>query len=164
MSVLVPAYARADLAFVKGSGVYLETAEGERYLDFGAGIAVASLGHVHPALVSALCEQAQTLWHTSNLYHIPGQERLAERLVAASFADLAFFANSGAEAMECAIKMARKYHAVRGESGRYRIITFEGAFHGRTLATIAAGGQAKHLEGFGPPVARNISILARASP
>ena len=152
MSVLVPAYARADLAFVKGDGVFLETAAGESYLDFGAGVAVASLGHAHPALVRALCEQAQTLWHTSNLYHIPGQERLAERLVAASFADQAFFANSGAEAMECAIKMARKYHADRGAGERYRVITFEGAFHGRTLATIAAGGQAKHLEGFGPPV------------
>ena len=152
MSVLVPAYARADLAFVKGDGVFLETAAGESYLDFGAGVAVASLGHAHPALVRALCDQAQTLWHTSNLYHIPGQERLAERLVAATFADQAFFANSGAEAMECAFKMARKYHAVRGHGERYRVITFAGAFHGRTLATIAAGGQAKHLEGFGPPV------------
>ncbi|MFQ5625971.1 MAG: aspartate aminotransferase family protein, partial [Methyloligellaceae bacterium] len=152
MSVLVPTYARADLAFVKGEGVYLETAGGEKYLDFGAGVAVASLGHAHPALVSALCEQAQAVWHTSNLYHIPGQERLAEKLVAATFADQAFFANSGAEAMECAFKMARKYHAANGMGERYRVITFDGAFHGRTLATIAAGGQAKHLEGFGPPV------------
>ena len=151
MSVLVQTYARADLAFVKGEGVYLETATGERYLDFGAGVAVASLGHAHPALVSALCEQAHAVWHTSNLYHIPGQERLAEKLVSATFADQVFFANSGAEVMECAIKMARKYHAARGADERYRIITFEGAFHGRTLATIAAGGQAKHLEGFGPP-------------
>ena len=151
MSVLVQTYARADLAFVKGEGVYLETATGERYLDFGAGVAVASLGHAHPALVSALCEQAHAVWHTSNLYHIPGQERLAEKLVSATFADQVFFANSGAEVMECAIKMARKYHAARGADERYRIITFDGAFHGRTLATIAAGGQAKHLEGFGPP-------------
>ncbi len=152
MSALVPTYARADLSFVKGEGVFLETANGESYLDFGAGVAVASLGHAHPALVSALTEQAETLWHTSNLYRIPGQERLGERLAAATFADQAFFANSGAEAMECSIKMARKYHAATGSPGRYRIITFEGAFHGRTLATIAAGGQAKHLEGFGPAV------------
>ena len=152
MSALVPTYARATLAFVKGEGVYLETAEGERYLDFGAGVAVASLGHAHPALVSALCEQAQALWHTSNLYSIPGQERLGERLAEATFADQVFFANSGAEAMECAVKMARKYHAAQGDGGRYRVITFEGAFHGRTLAMISAGGQEKHLEGFGPPV------------
>ena len=152
MSALIPTYARADLSFVKGEGVFLETADGEKYLDFGAGVAVASLGHAHPELVSALTEQAQTLWHTSNLYHIPGQERLGERLAAATFADQVFFANSGAEAMECAIKMARKYHAVSGSPERYRVITFEGAFHGRTLATIAAGGQAKHLEGFGPAV------------
>ncbi len=152
MSALVPTYARADLSFVKGEGVFLETANGESYLDFGAGVAVASLGHAHPALVSALTEQAETLWHTSNLYRIPGQERLGERLAAATFADQVFFANSGAEAMECAIKMARKYHAATGSPGRYRIITFEGAFHGRTLATIAAGGQEKHLDGFGPAV------------
>ena len=152
MSALVPTYARASLAFVKGEGVTLETAEGEKYLDFGAGVAVASLGHAHPDLVKALCDQAQTLWHTSNLYSIPGQERLGERLCDATFADQVFFANSGAEAMECAIKMARKYHAARGAGERYRIITFEGAFHGRTLATISAGGKAEHLEGFGPPV------------
>ena len=152
MSALVQTYAPADLTFVKGEGVFLETPDGEKYLDFGAGVAVASLGHAHPALVSALTEQAQAVWHISNLYHIPGQERLGEKLVDASFADQAFFANSGAEAMECAIKMARKYHAATGSPERYRIITFEGAFHGRTLATIAAGGQAKHLEGFGPVV------------
>ena len=152
MNALVPTYARADLAFVKGEGVYLETAEGEKYLDFGAGVAVASLGHAHPALVSALCDQAQTLWHTSNLYSIPGQERLGQRLCEATFADQVFFANSGAEAMECAIKMARKYHAAQGDGERYRVITFEGAFHGRTLAMISAGGKVEHLEGFGPPV------------
>jgi acetylornithine/N-succinyldiaminopimelate aminotransferase len=152
MSALVPTYARADLAFVKGEGAFLETVDGDKYLDFGAGIAVASLGHAHPALVNALTEQAQALWHTSNLYKIPGQERLGERLAAATFADLVFFTNSGAEAMECAIKMARKYHSATGSPERYRIITFEGAFHGRTLATIAAGGQAKHLDGFGPVV------------
>jgi acetylornithine/N-succinyldiaminopimelate aminotransferase len=152
MSALIPTYARADLSFVKGTGVFLETEDGERYLDFGAGVAVASLGHAHPVLVSALTEQAQSLWHTSNLYHIPGQERLGERLVAATFADQVFFANSGGEAMECSIKMARKYHAVTGSPERYRVITFEGAFHGRTLATISAGGKEAHLEGFGPPV------------
>ncbi|MDA7946838.1 MAG: aspartate aminotransferase family protein [Hyphomicrobiaceae bacterium] len=152
MSAVIPTYARADLAFVKGEGVFLETAEGEKFLDFGAGVAVVSLGHCHPALVEALTEQAHKLWHTSNLYHIPGQERLADRLAAATFADQAFFANSGAEAMECAIKMARKYHSAQGNDGRYRVITFEGAFHGRTLATIAAGGQTKHLDGFGPRV------------
>jgi acetylornithine/N-succinyldiaminopimelate aminotransferase len=152
MSALIPTYARAELAFVKGEGVFLETADGEKYLDFGAGVAVASLGHAHPALVSALTEQAETLWHTSNLYHIPGQERLAERLSEVTFADQVFFTNSGAEAMECAIKMARKYQSATGSPERFRIITFDGAFHGRTLATIAAGGQAKHLEGFGPAV------------
>ena len=152
MTSLIGTYARADLSFVKGEGVFLETADGESYLDFGAGIAVASLGHANPALVSALCEQATRLWHTSNLYHIAGQERLAERLTSATFADQAFFANSGGEAMECAIKMARKYHSATGSPERYRIITFEGAFHGRTLAMISAGGKAEHLEGFGPPV------------
>lgn len=152
MNALVPTYARADMAFVKGDGLYLESADGESYLDFGAGIAVASLGHAHPALVKALTEQAGKLWHTSNLYHIPEQERLGERLVENSFADMAFFANSGAEAMECCFKMARKFHSANGAPERYRIITFEGAFHGRTLATIAAGGQAKHLDGFGPKV------------
>jgi acetylornithine/N-succinyldiaminopimelate aminotransferase len=133
---LLPVYARADLAFDRGEGAYLITAD--------------VLGHAHPHLVAALTAQAGKLWHTSNLYRIPGQERLAERLVNASFADTAFFCNSGAEAVECAIKMARKYHAARGAPERFRLITFEGAFHGRTLATLAAGGQAKHLAGFGP--------------
>jgi acetylornithine/N-succinyldiaminopimelate aminotransferase len=152
MSALLPTYARADVAFVKGEGPYLETAEGEKFLDFGAGVAVVSLGHAHPALVDALNRQASNVWHTSNLYKVPEQERLGERLTAATFADVAFFANSGAEAMECCFKMARKFHAANGAPERYRIITFEGAFHGRTLATIAAGGQQKHLEGFGPKV------------
>ena len=152
MSAVMATYARADLVFERGEGAWLYTASGDKYLDFGAGIAVTALGHVHPALVDALQKQAETLWHTSNLYRIAGQEHLAERLVAATFADVAFFANSGAEAMECAIKMARKFHAVSGAPERYRLITFEGAFHGRTLATIAAGGQEKHLEGFGPAV------------
>ncbi|MGI9383186.1 MAG: aspartate aminotransferase family protein [Methyloligellaceae bacterium] len=152
MSSVLPTYARADLVFEQGEGVYLTTTSGERYLDFGAGIAVASLGHAHPALIAALTEQAGKLWHTSNLYRIAGQERLAEKLTAATFADKAFFANSGAEAIECAIKMVRKYHSHMGAPERYRLITFDGAFHGRTLATIAAGGQPKLLEGFGPVV------------
>jgi acetylornithine/N-succinyldiaminopimelate aminotransferase len=121
-------------------------------LDFGAGVAVNALGHAHPHLVAALTAQAGKLWHTSNLYQIPGQQRLAERLVAATFADSVFFCNSGAEALEGSIKIARKYQSHRGAAERFRIITFEGAFHGRTLATIAAGGQRKHLDGFGPKV------------
>jgi acetylornithine/N-succinyldiaminopimelate aminotransferase len=151
-SHVMPTYARADLAFERGEGCHLITATGERYLDFAAGVAVTSLGHAHPHLVAALTEQAGKLWHTSNLFRIPGGERLAERLCAATFADLVFFTNSGAEALEGAIKTARKYHAANGHPERYRLITFEGAFHGRTLATIAAGGQKKYLEGFGPPV------------
>jgi acetylornithine/N-succinyldiaminopimelate aminotransferase len=150
MSALLPTYARENLAFDRGEGASLYTTEGERYLDFGAGVAVTALGHAHPHLIAAIREQADKLWHTSNLYRIPGQERLAERLCAASFADKAFFCNSGAEAMEGAIKMARRFHSHRGHPERFRIITFEGAFHGRTLATIAAGNQAKHLAGFGP--------------
>jgi acetylornithine/N-succinyldiaminopimelate aminotransferase len=149
---VLPTYARADLEFERGEGVYLVTPSGERYLDFGAGIAVNALGHAHPHLVAALTEQAGKVWHTSNIFRIPGQERLAKRLVDATFADTVFFANSGAEALECAIKMARKYHAVAGHPERYELITMEGAFHGRTLATLAAGGQAKYLEGFGPVV------------
>jgi acetylornithine/N-succinyldiaminopimelate aminotransferase len=128
------------------------TADGARYLDFGAGVAVSSLGHCHPHLVAALTAQAQRIWHTSNLYRIPGQEKLALRLIEHTFADTVFFANSGAEAIECTIKMARRFHWHNNDGNRFRIVTFEGAFHGRTLATIAAGGQAKHLEGFGPPV------------
>ncbi|HEY9056092.1 MAG TPA: aspartate aminotransferase family protein [Aurantimonas sp.] len=151
-SPLFGTYARADLAFERGEGVWLETRDGRRYMDFGGGIAVNSLGHAHPHLVAALKEQAEKLWHVSNLYEIPGQRRLAERLTAATFADRAFFTNSGAEALECAIKTARRYHFVRGAPERFRILTFEGAFHGRTLATIAAGGQKKYLEGFGPKV------------
>ncbi|MGE3829518.1 MAG: aspartate aminotransferase family protein [Parvibaculaceae bacterium] len=149
---VLPTYKRAPLAFDWGQGVRLYTAEGEEYLDFGAGVAVTSLGHAHPHLVKALTDQAQKLWHTSNLYQIPGQEKLARRLTEATFADTVFFTNSGAEALECAIKMARKYHSATGHPERFRLVTFEGAFHGRTLATIAAGGQAKYLEGFGPKV------------
>ena len=151
-SAIVPTYARAEITFDKGEGCWLTTVDGERYLDFGAGIAVVSLGHSHPHLVEALTTQGAKLWHTSNLFQMPGGERLAERLTDATFADLVFFTNSGAEANEAAIKMARKRQSVRGHPERYRLITFEGAFHGRTLATIAAGGQAKYLEGFGPKV------------
>ncbi|MDA0218523.1 MAG: aspartate aminotransferase family protein [Proteobacteria bacterium] len=148
----MPTYGRADLVFARGEGAYLFTETGERYLDFGCGIAVTSLGHAHPHLVAALKDQAERLWHTSNLYRISGQERLAERLVANSFADSVFFANSGAEANEGALKMARRYQWANGHPERYRTIAFNGAFHGRTLATISAGSAAKHLEGFGPPV------------
>ena len=151
-SHLLPVYARVDLAFERGEGAWLIATNGERYLDFTSGVAVNALGHAHPHLVEAVTEQAKKLWHVSNLYRIPEAERLAERLCAASFADVVFFANSGAEAMECAIKMARKYQAANGQPERYRIITFEGAFHGRTLATLAAGGQKKYLDGFGPVV------------
>ncbi|MEZ5926304.1 MAG: aspartate aminotransferase family protein [Hyphomicrobiaceae bacterium] len=152
MSAVLGTYARQDLVFERGEGVHLITKDGQRYLDFGAGIAVNALGHAHPHLVAALTEQAHKVWHTSNLYKIAGQERLAERLCANSFADKVFFTNSGAEAMECAIKMARRYQHGAGHPERYRIITFEGSFHGRTLATIAAANQKKHLEGFGPRV------------
>ena len=149
---LLPTYNRADLAFVRGEGPYLFAEDGSRYLDFAAGIAVNALGHAHPHLVAALCDQAGKLWHTSNLYRVPGQEKLARRLVENSFADTVFFTNSGVEAIECAVKMARRHHFVNGAPERFRIVSFEGAFHGRTLAGIAAGGQAKYLEGFGPKV------------
>ena len=152
MSAVLGTYARINVEFDRGEGAYLFTASGERYLDFAAGVAVNILGHAHPHLVEALTEQARKLWHTSNLYRVTGQERLAERLCSVTFADKVFFANSGAEAMEASIKMARKYHSHRGHPERYRIVTFEGAFHGRTLATIAAGNQPKHLAGFGPKV------------
>jgi len=149
---LYETYNRAPIVFERGHGVWLETDKGERYLDFAAGIAVNSLGHTHPHLVEALKSQADRIWHLSNLHEIPDQTRLAERLTEATFADKVFFTNSGAEALECAIKTARRHFYVNGQPERYRIITVEGAFHGRTLATIAAGGQAKYLEGFGPKV------------
>jgi acetylornithine/N-succinyldiaminopimelate aminotransferase len=151
-SHLLPTYARADLAFERGEGAWLTSTGGDRYLDFGSGVAVNALGHAHPHLVEAITEQAGKVWHVSNLFRIPEGERLAARLCAETFADKVFFGNSGAEAMEGAIKIARKYQAVNGRAERYRIITFEGAFHGRTLATLAAGGQPKYLEGFGPVV------------
>jgi len=151
-SHLLPVFARADLGFERGEGAWLTATNGERYLDFTSGVAVNALGHCHPHLVAALQEQATKLWHMSNLFQSPDGERLAARLCEVSFADLVFFANSGAEAMECAIKITRKYQAARGQAERYRIVTFEGAFHGRTLATLAATGSAKYLEGFGPPM------------
>lgn len=151
-SHLLPVFARADLAFARGEGVWLISTTGERYLDFTSGIAVNALGHCHPHLVAALQEQATQLWHMSNLFKSPDGERLAARLCEQSFADFVFFANSGAEAMECAIKITRKHHAALGHPERYRIITFEGAFHGRTLATLAATGSAKYLDGYGPPM------------
>jgi acetylornithine/N-succinyldiaminopimelate aminotransferase len=147
---VLPTYNRAPMAFVRGEGCRVFTEEGEAYLDFGAGVAVTSCGHAHPHLVKTLTEQAQKIWHTSNLYRMPGQEKLAAQLIEKTFADTMFFCNSGAEALECSIKMARKYHYANGQPERSTIITFEGAFHGRTLATIAAGGQEKYLEGFEP--------------
>jgi acetylornithine/N-succinyldiaminopimelate aminotransferase len=151
-SALYSTYARVDLAFERGEGAWLIGTDGRRYLDFMGGIAVNVLGHAHPHLVATLTAQAEKLWHVSNIFEVPGQERLGRRLADASFADRVFFGNSGAEANEAAIKTARRYHFVTGAPERYRIITFEGAFHGRTLATLAAGGQAKYLEGFGPKV------------
>ena len=151
-SALLPTYARAEFAFERGEGAWLIAEDGRRFLDFGGGIAVNVVGHSHPHLVQAITEQAAKLWHVSNLYRISGGERLAQRLAEHTFADVTFFTNSGAEALECSIKMARKYHAANGNPERYRLITFEGAFHGRTLATIAAGGNKKYTDGFGPVV------------
>ncbi|HEY5608097.1 MAG TPA: aspartate aminotransferase family protein [Alphaproteobacteria bacterium] len=149
-SAVMPSYARADIAFERGAGVYLYATDGRRYLDFGSGVAVNALGHCHPHLVAALEAQGRKLWHASNLYRIPGQERMAERLVAHSFADTVFFCNSGAEAVETGIKIVRKYHDHTGNPDRYRIIAFEGSFHGRTLTTISAGANAMHRKGFEP--------------
>ncbi len=147
---VLPTYNRAAVSFERGVGARVYTPEGVEYLDFGAGVAVNSCGHAHPHLVQALTDQAQKIWHTSNIYAMPGQEKLAARLIENSFADTVFFCNSGAEAIELTIKMARKYHYAKGHPERFHIITFEGAFHGRTIATLAAGGQEKYLEGFGP--------------
>ncbi|MCZ6841063.1 MAG: aspartate aminotransferase family protein [Alphaproteobacteria bacterium] len=152
ISAVMPTYARSDITFDRGEGAYLYADDGRRYLDFSSGIAVTALGHSHPHLVEAIKAQAEKLWHVANLYQIPEQERLAERLVANSFADTVFFNNAGAEAIECGIKLVRKYQHETGHPERYRMICCEGAFHGRTLATIAAGGQEKHLAGFGPPM------------
>ena len=147
---LYETYLRAPLRFTRGEGVWLFDEKEERYLDFAAGVAVTSLGHAHPHLVAALKDQADKVWHLSNLYEVPGQESLGRRLTKATFADKVFFTNSGAEALECAIKTARRYHFAKGHPGKFHIITFDGAFHGRTIATIAAGGQEKYIGGFGP--------------
>ena len=149
-SSLFSTYNHPQLAFDHGKGSYLFTSDGTRYLDFAGGVAVNALGHAHPKLVQALTAQAGKLWHVSNLYAIPGQEKLARRLCAVSFAQKVFFNNSGAEAVETAIKTARRYHSQNGSPQRNRLITFKGAFHGRTLATISAGGKAEHLQGFAP--------------
>jgi acetylornithine/N-succinyldiaminopimelate aminotransferase len=148
--VLLPTYNRTDIAFVRGEGSILFAEDGSRYLDMGAGIAVNAFGNANPRLTRVLTEQAGKLWHTSNLYRVPGQESLARKLVDASFADTVFFVNSGTEAIELAIKMARRHHYANGQADRFRIITFQGAFHGRTYGAINAGGNAKYLEGFGP--------------
>lgn len=147
---LYDTYNRTPLRFTHGEGVWLTTESGERYLDFAAGVAVNSLGHAHPHLIAALTEQAGKVWHLSNLYEVPGQETLARRLMDVTFAEKVFFTNSGAEALECAIKTARRYHFAKGRPDRFHIVTFAGAFHGRTTATIAAGGNEKYIEGFGP--------------
>jgi len=148
----MPTYNRADLAFERGEGAWLWTADGRRFLDFGSGIATSILGHGHPHLVQAIAEQAARVMHVSNLYRIPQAERLAARLTETSFADSVFFCNSGAEANEGMIKAVRKYHAESGHPERFVTICFDGAFHGRTLATLAATGNEKYLAGFGPPV------------
>ncbi len=152
MSALFGTYARSDLAFVKGEGMRLFTADGTSYLDFNSGIGVNALGHGDPHLKAALKEQAEGVWHVSNVFQIPQAEQLAQRLVDATFADAVFFTNSGTEAMECAIKTARRFFYDKGEKDRYEIIAFTGSFHGRTIGAIAAGGNANYLEGFGPPL------------
>lgn len=147
---IMPVYSPPAEAFERGEGVYLFTDDGRSYLDFVAGIAVSALGHSHPQMVTALREQAGKLWHTSNMFRVPAGEELARKMCAATFADRVFFTNSGTEAVECALKTARKYHWARGDQGRYEIVTFSGAFHGRSLGAINAGGNPKYLEGFGP--------------
>lgn len=150
ISPVLPSYSRAPLSFVKGEGSWMIEADGRRFLDFGSGIAVMALGHGHPALVEALKAQADKLWHTSNLYTVPEQVALAERLVEHTFADTVFFCNSGTEAAELSIKMARKYWYESGQPERTTILTFEGAFHGRSMAAISAAGSEKLTKGFGP--------------
>lgn len=147
---IMPVYGRCEVAPVRGDGCYLYDAEGREWLDFASGIAVNSLGHGHPHLVSAIQRQAATLMHVSNLYQVPAQQALAERLVKLTFADTVFFTNSGAEAVECAVKTCRSYQYAQGRPERYRILTFANAFHGRTLATIAATNQEKMRKGFEP--------------
>ena len=155
---ILPSYSRANLRFVKGEGVWLFTENGEKYLDMGAGIAVNCLGHANPHLTKVLTDQASQLWHTSNLYHIPNQEKLARNLVQSTFADTVFFTNSGTESMECAIKMARKFHHSNDDLERTEIITFENSFHGRSLAMISAAGSEKLTKGFEPILSGFIQI------
>ena len=155
---ILPSYSRANLRFVKGEGVWLFTENGEKYLDMGAGIAVNCLGHANPHLTKVLTDQASQLWHTSNLYHIPNQEKLANNLVQSTFADTVFFTNSGTESMECAIKMARKFHHSNDDLERTEIITFENSFHGRSLAMISAAGSEKLTKGFEPILSGFIQI------
>ena len=150
ISSILPTYARMDAKFIRGEGCKLYDSNDQQYLDFGSGIAVNCLGHCHPALVKALTDQAAKLWHTSNIFHIDGQNELAQKLCNLTFADSMFFTNSGAEAVECAIKMTRRYHHENGNPEKFRVISFERSFHGRTLATIAAGGSEKLTKGFGP--------------
>jgi acetylornithine/N-succinyldiaminopimelate aminotransferase len=152
IAALMPTYNRADLAFERGEGAWLWTEDGRRFLDFGSGIATTSIGHAHPHLAKAIADQAAKVMHVSNLYRVPQAEKLAARHVANSFADSVFFCNSGAEANEGMIKAVRKYHAENGHPERFHMICFEGAFHGRTLATLSATGNEKYLAGFGPPV------------
>jgi acetylornithine/N-succinyldiaminopimelate aminotransferase len=152
-SAVMPTYQRSPVAFTHGEGCRLFDRAGRRYLDFAAGIAVCALGHAHPKLIAALDAQARKLWHCSNLYEISGQEELAARLTGLSFGELVFFGNSGAEANECAIKLARRHHAAAGRPERWRVLAFESSFHGRTLATLAAAGNPKNLHGFGPAMA-----------
>jgi acetylornithine/N-succinyldiaminopimelate aminotransferase len=149
---VMPTYARWDVAAERGEGSYLYATDGRKFLDFTSGIAVTSLGHCHPHLIDAVSQQAKKLWHVSNLFQIPGQQRLAERLVANSFADTVFFNNSGAEAAELAIKVARKYQSASGHPERWRVIACNGSFHGRSFATLAAAGAENYLKGFGPPM------------
>lgn len=151
-SAVLPTYARADISFESGDGPYLIDKAGRRYLDFASGIAVTMLGHRHPHLVKALTDQANKVWHTSNLYQVDGQEQLAKRLTDHTFADHVFFANSGAEAVECGLKAIRRYQDEAGKPERFRVLTFQGAFHGRTLATLAAANNPKYLAGFAPAV------------
>ncbi len=150
ISAVLPTYNRAPLSFERGDGAWLVASDGRRFLDLGAGIAVNVLGHAHPALTEALTRQAGKVWHLSNLYRIPEQERLAEVLVDRTFADTVFFTNSGTEAAELAVKMVRRYWHDHGQPHRTRILTFEGAFHGRSSAAIAAAGSEKMTKGFGP--------------
>ncbi|MDJ0920450.1 MAG: aspartate aminotransferase family protein [Henriciella sp.] len=147
---IMPVYRPPEEAFERGDGVRLTTTDGKTYLDFIAGIAVSALGHSHPAMVAALQEQAGKLWHTSNMFRVPAGEELARKMCARTFADRVFFTNSGTEAVECALKTARKYHWAKGDTDRYEIVTFSGAFHGRSLGAINAGGNPRYLEGFGP--------------